>query len=400
MRRAAILVVVLGLTAMACGSGGDEVGFDQRSGRSTTSADSTTSTEASTTTAAAATTGAPAPTTRRPATTRAPGTTGRPSGPPTNVRFTQIASLSQPLDLAARPGDAGALYVAEKGGRVRVIRNGNVDPNPVIDLSGEVSEGGEQGLLGLTFNNTGSHFYVNITDDAGDTRILEFTAAGGGRRQLLFVDQPAGNHNGGGLQWGPDNHLYIALGDGGGADDTYGTGQRLDTPLGKLLRMNVADAPNYEIRAYGLRNPFRFSFDRANGDIWIGDVGQNAWEEVDRIPAGAGRLNFGWGRMEGNHPVGGNTPPSNHTPPVYEYSHSSGACIVTGGYVYRGSKMPGNDGMYVFLDVCIGDLWALQNGSRRSLGPNGKQIVSFGQDLAGELYAVSINGPVYRIDPA
>jgi glucose/arabinose dehydrogenase len=224
-------------------------------------------------------------------------------------------------------------------------------------------------------------------------------ANAGSRRLLLGVDQPAANHNGGGLQFGPDGRLYIALGDGGGANDTYGNGQNLSTPLGKLLRMNVADA-TYEIRAYGLRNPFRFSFDRANGDIWIGDVGQNAWEEVDRAPAGSGRLNFGWGLMEGNHPVNGRTPPPNHTPPVYEYPHASGGCIVTGGYVYRGSRMPGNVGMYVFVDVCIGDLWALQNGARRSLGAKGSQIVSFGQDLSGELYAVSLNGPVYRIDPA
>ena len=386
--------------AAACGSG-DDASFEQRSRRSTTSGKASTSTEATTTTTAAAgsTTGAAPATTRRPATTRAPATTGRPAAAPTAVRLTQIASLSSPLDLAARPGEPGALYVAEQGGRVRVIRNGNVDPNPVIDLSGEISTGGEQGLLGLTFNPSGSHLYVNITDRAGDTRILEFAMAGGARRQLLFVDQPAANHNGGGLQFGPDGRLYIALGDGGGGNDTYGNGQRLDTPLGKLLRMNVADG-SYEIRAYGLRNPFRFSFDRANGDIWIGDVGQNAWEEVDRIPAGAGKLNFGWGRMEGNHPVGSNTPPPNHTPPVHEYSHSGGGCIVTGGYVYRGARMPGNDGMYVFIDVCIGDLWALQNGARRSLGPKPKQIVSFGQDLGGELYAVSLNGPVYRIDPA
>jgi glucose/arabinose dehydrogenase len=314
------------------------------------------------------------------------------------VRLTQIASLNAPLDLAARPGEPDALYVAEKGGRVRVIRNGNVEGGSVFDLSGEVSTGGEQGLLGLAFNPSGTHLYVNYTDRAGDTRILELAMAGGGRRQLLVVDQPYANHNGGGVKFGPDGRLYIALGDGGAGNDPHGNGQNLDTPLGKLLRMNVADA-TYDIRAYGLRNPFRFSFDRANGDVWLGDVGQNAWEEVDRIPAGAGRLNFGWGRMEGNHPVGSNSPPSNHTPPVHEYSHASGGCIVTGGFVYRGARMPGNNGMYVFIDVCIGDLWALQNGVRRSLGPKPNQIVSFGEDLAGELYAVSLSGPVYRIDP-
>jgi glucose/arabinose dehydrogenase len=319
------------------------------------------------------------------------------------VRLTQIAALSQPLDLAARPGDPGSLYVAEKGGRVRAIRNGAVDGTVVLDLSGEVSTGGEQGLLGLTFNGTGDKLYVNITDRAGDTRILEFGMSGGqanagARRQLLFVNQPATNHNGGGLQWGPDGRLYIALGDGGGANDTYGNGQNLGTPLAKLLRMNVADG-SYEARAYGLRNPFRFSFDRSTADIWIGDVGQNAWEEVDVARAGTGRLNFGWGRMEGNHPVGSNTPPPDHTPPVYEYSHSSGGCVVTGGYVYRGSRIPTLAGTYLFTDVCIGDLWGLAGGTRYSLGPKAAQLVSFGQDLAGELYALSLNGPVYRVDP-
>jgi glucose/arabinose dehydrogenase len=394
------------MVAAACGKG-DEASFDQRAARTTTtSAANATSTEVPTTVAGATATGPPVTkrpgTTARPGTTRAPGTAAPAS--PTNVRLTQIAALSQPLDLASRTGDPASLYVAEKGGRVRAIRNGAVDPTAVLDVSGEVSTGGEQGLLGLTFSPDGSHLYVNITDRAGDTRILEFAMAGGqanagSRRQLLLVDQPYANHNGGGLQFGPDGRLYIGLGDGGSGNDPQGNGQNLNTPLGKLLRMNVADG-SYDLRAYGLRNPFRFSFDRSNGDIWIGDVGQDAWEEVDRAPAGSGRLNFGWGRMEGNHPVGSNTAPPNHTPPVHEYSHSTGACVVTGGYVYRGSRMPGNNGMYVFIDVCIGDLWALQNGARRSLGPKAQQIVSFGQDLSGELYALSLNGPVYRIDPA
>jgi glucose/arabinose dehydrogenase len=315
------------------------------------------------------------------------------------VRLTQIASLNQPLDLAARPGEAGALYVAEKGGRVRVIRNGNVEPNPVFDLSGEVSTGGEQGLLGITFNASGSHLYAYITDRGGDVRVHELAMAGGGRREVLFVEHSsAGNHNGGGVQFGPDGQLYAAVGDGGGAGDPEGDAQNLNSRLGKILRINV-DSGAVAVHEYGLRNPFRFSFDRATGDVWIGDVGQGAWEEIDRAPAGSGQLNFGWNRMEGNHPYNGGSPPANHTPPVYEYSHSSGGCVVTGGYVYRGSRMPGNNGMYVFIDVCIGDLWALQNGARRSLGPKAQQIVSFGQDLAGELYAVSLNGPVYRIDP-
>jgi glucose/arabinose dehydrogenase len=323
-----------------------------------------------------------------------------------NLKLTPIGTFSSPLDLSARPGEANALYVAEKGGRVRAIRGGVIDPAVVLDLSGEVSSGSEQGLLGLTFGPDGSHIYVNITDAAGDTNILEFAMSGGvantaTRRRLLFADQPAANHNGGGLKFGPDGRLYIALGDGGGGNDTYGNGQNLTAgnPFAKLLRMNVADG-TWVVNDYGLRNPFRFSFDRANGDIYIGDVGQGAWEEVDRAPAGSGLLNFGWARMEGNHPVGSATPPPNHTPPIHEYSHSSGGCVVTGGFVYRGSAIPGLVGTYVFNDMCIGKLWGLSGGVRRDLGPTFSSGVSFGEDLTGELYAVSLDGPIYRIDPA
>ncbi|MDQ1374224.1 MAG: hypothetical protein QOJ09_1562 [Actinomycetota bacterium] len=316
-----------------------------------------------------------------------------------NIKLTQVAALSQPLDLAARPGEPNALYIAEKGGRVRVIRNGVVDPNPVFNLSGEVSTGSEQGLLGMTFDPNGSHLDVNITDRSGNTHILELAMAGGGRRDLLQVQQPYANHNGGGLQFGPDGRLYVALGDGGSANDPNNNGQNLGTPLGKLLRMNVADA-SYDVKDYGLRNPFRFSFDRANGDIWIGDVGQDAWEEVDHEPAGSGRLNYGWSIMEGNHRIKNGNLGADYRPPVHEYSHSGGGCVVTGGYVYRGRAIPGLQGTYVFNDLCIGDVWGFSGGARRNLGPNAQQIVSYGQDSGGELYAVSLNGPIYRIDPA
>jgi glucose/arabinose dehydrogenase len=317
-----------------------------------------------------------------------------------NIKLTQIAQLSSPLDLTGRPGEPNALYVAEKGGRVRVIRNGNLDPNAVFDLSGEVSGGSEQGLLGITFNSNGSHLYAYITDRGGDVRVLELAMTGGGRREVLFVEHSsAGNHNGGGLQWGSDGMLYAAVGDGGGAGDPEGDAQNLNSRLGKILRINVASGA-VAVHEYGLRNPFRFSFDRATGGIWIGDVGQNAWEEVSVDGDGRGGHNFGWNRMEGTHRYNGGTPPPNHTPPVYEYSHQSGGCVVTGGYVYRGSRIPGLVGTYVFIDVCIGDLWGFASGARRSLGPKATQIVSFGQDLGGELYAVSLNGPLYRIDPA
>jgi glucose/arabinose dehydrogenase len=409
--------LVLSLLLTACG-GGDDAAFDQRTGRprrgtgtSTTAVDGVDA-GTSTTSSPPATSGSA--TTRPRSNTTRPGTTPttRPAPPPgpVNLRLVEVGRLAAPLDLTGRPGDS-ALYVAEKGGRVRAIRAGVIDPVPVLDLSGEVSTGGEQGLLGMAFSRDGSRLYVNITDRDGDTRILEFGMMGAvadtsTRRQLLFVDQPFPNHNGGGLQVGADNFLYIALGDGGSGNDPMNNGQNLSTPLGKLLRLDPRQAnPQWQIWDYGLRNPFRFSFDRQTGDIWIGDVGQNAWEEVDFEPVGTGGKNYGWARMEGNHPVPGKGgPPPNHTPPVYEYANANGACVVTGGYVYRGSRIPGLIGTYVFADFCIGRLWGLSRvGDQfpfRALGPEAPNIASFGQDNDGELYVVSLDGPIYRIDPA
>jgi glucose/arabinose dehydrogenase len=261
----------------------------------------------------------------------------------------------------------------------------------------------------MTFNRDGGRLYVNITDLTGDTRILEFAMVGnradvGSRRQLLFVDQPFPNHNGGGLQVGPDGFLYIALGDGGSANDPLDNAQNLNTPLGKLVRLDPRlSTPQWQIWDRGLRNPFRFSFDRTTNDIWIGDVGQNAWEEVDFEPANTGARNFGWAYMEGNHRVQGKpAPPDGLTPPVYEYAHggaTASACTVTGGYVYRGARIPALTGTYVFADFCIGEVWGLNSGFHK-LGPSADSIASFGQDNGGELYVVSLDGPVLRIDPA
>jgi glucose/arabinose dehydrogenase len=421
-RRGVASLFVLSLLLTACG-GGDQAAFDQRTGRARRGAVGPTSStgdgvEVGTSTSVAVQPG----TTARSATTRPrtnttrPGTTPPTTGPPppVNLKLTEVARLSAPLDLTGRPGDS-ALYVAEKGGVVRAIRGGVVAPTPVLDLSGEVSTGAEQGLVGMAFNRDGSRLYVNITNRAGNTEILEFAMAGAvadgsTRRLLLAVDQPFANHNGGGLAVGTDSFLYIALGDGGSGNDPLNNGQRLNTPLGKLVRLNPAVPPadpyaNYSIWDYGLRNPFRFSFDRQTGDIWIGDVGQNAWEEVDFEPVGTGARNYGWGYMEGNHHVTGKPPePANHTRPVYEYSHGSGGCVVTGGYVYRGSRIPGLIGTYVFADYCIGDLWGLTRVNDqfpfRALGPEADNIASFGQDNEGELYVVSLDGPVFRIDPA
>jgi glucose/arabinose dehydrogenase len=307
---------------------------------------------------------------------------------------------------------------------VVAIRDGHVATRPVLDLSDSVSLGGEQGLLGLTFSPDGRYLYVNYTDVDGDTRIVAYAMHGDhavltSRRQLLFVDQPYDNHNGGDLVFGPDGDLYIGLGDGGSGGDPQGNGQSLDTLLGKMLRIEPtpSGAKPYrvpgdnpfvgdpgtrpEIWSYGLRNPWRYSFDLATGDLWIADVGQSAWEEIDRVPAGSrGGENFGWNLLEGTHRYAGAAPPG-AVPPVYEYSHASG-CVVIGGDVYRGSDIPQLVGWYVFADFCTGDLQAIRvqpDGTVEhvDLGATLPNVSSFGTDAAGELYATSLDGGVYRI---
>jgi glucose/arabinose dehydrogenase len=269
--------------------------------------------------------------------------------------------------------------------------------------------------------------YVNFTDTKGDTHVTEFAMHDGrvdtdSRRDVLFVDQPFSNHNGGNLVFGPDGYLYLGLGDGGGAGDPDGNGQSLATLLGKMLRISPrpsggepygipsdnpfvgVDGARPEIWAYGLRNPWRYSFDRTTGALWIGDVGQSAWEEVDEQPSRApsGR-NYGWNTMEGSHAFEGEAP-SGVVLPVYEYSHATGGCVVTGGYVYRGSAIPDLWGAYVFADFCLGALEALQvrDGKvieQRDLGPTLRDVSSFGEDAEGELYAMSLDGGLYELVP-
>ena len=297
----------------------------------------------------------------------------------------------------------------------------------MLDIGDEVSLGGEQGLLGLVFSPDGRYLYVNFTDVNGDTHVVVFEMRDGHavldtRREILSVAQPYSNHNGGDLVFGPDGYLYIGLGDGGSGGDPEGNGQSLSTLLGKMLRIDPtptganpyeipADNPfvdradaRGEIWAYGLRNPWRYSFDRVPGDLWIGDVGQSAWEEVDRQVAGspAGQ-NYGWNLLEGTHPYSGDKAPTDTLPPVYEYSHNAGGCVVTGGYVYRGEAIPALLGTYVFADFCIGRLEGLRLVDGRTdheqLGAVESNISSFGEDASGELYALSLDGPVYRLAP-
>jgi glucose/arabinose dehydrogenase len=343
------------------------------------------------------------------------------------VALTPVASLEQPVAMAVRSGDA-ALYVAEKTGRVRAIRDGQVDPTPVLSLAGQVAGGFEQGLLGLAFSPDGSRLYVDLTDPAGDTHVVEYQMSGGRAdpataRQLLFVEQPFSNHNGGQLVVTADGRLWIALGDGGSGGDPQDNAQSLNRLLGKILRIDPLPsggqpytvppdnpfvgrpASRPEVWAYGLRNPWRFSFDRATGDLWIADVGQSAREEINFVAAGSGGgQNFGWARMEGTLPYAG-TPPPDAVAPIFDYARSGGNCSVTGGYVYRGSRIPGLVGAYLFADFCLGRVRALrQSGgqvtAQRTFAAAAPNVTSFGQDQAGELYVLSLEGGVYRIDPA
>ena len=302
-------------------------------------------------------------------------------------------------------------------------------PTRVLDLRGKVSGGNEQGLLGLTFAPDGTHLYVDFTDTAGDTHVQEFAMKGdvadtGSRRELLFVKQPFSNHNGGEVTFGPDGMLYIGLGDGGSGGDPMGNGQNNTQLLGKILRINPkatatgpysvpADNPfvsnqqnRPEIWQWGLRNPWRFSFDRATGNMWIGDVGQNAYEEVDFATAGKGGINFGWSQREGLHEFKGPRP-AGAVDPVIEYAHEDGGVSVTGGYVYRGTRIPNLVGAYLYADFSAGHVIAAQQQAGRVVSSRDMDAIvsgglsSFGQDNSGELYVLNLGeGQVMRIDPA
>jgi glucose/arabinose dehydrogenase len=365
--------------------------------------------------------------------TSAPATTpgGSPQLGAANVKLTPVAQLEDPTAMTTRQGD-NALYVTEQVGSVRAVRNGQLDAAPVLDITADVGSGGERGLLGLDFSRDGTRLYVHYTNRNGDTRVDEYTMQGntadaGSRRQLLAVAQPQPNHNGGELTFGPDGLLYLGLGDGGGAGDSGsghapgGNGQSLDTLLGKILRIDPTPSGDRqytippsnpfanggglpEIWAYGLRNPWKFSWDRETDDMWIADVGQNAWEEVDFLPAGEGAgANFGWNRLEGNHEFQGQAP-DGAIPPIHEYP-LNGTCAAIGGYVYRGSKIPDLTGAYVYTDYCESTIRALLErdgrvADQRDLGIQGTQVTAFGEDQDGELYVLSQGDGLQRIDPA
>jgi glucose/arabinose dehydrogenase len=402
-QRLAIGAVAVAVTAAACGSG------QRAQGPSPTAV-------------AGSGSGGPAPS------FTAPGSSGSPvPSLDVAVRLVRVASLDSPLAMAIRQDDPD-LYIAEQGGRVFTLRSGGVDPTPVLDLSARISVGGERGLLGLAFSPDGRFLYASFTNENGDSEIDEFPFSGGrvvgAARRVLLVRQPFANHNGGGIAFGPDGYLYFGLGDGGSEGDPQDNGQSMTTLLGKMLRIDPRPSNGRphgippgnpfvgrpgvppETWASGLRNPWRFSFDRETGDLWIGDVGQNEWEEVDFQPASSrGGENYGWRRFEGTHRYDRSPVTGPVVPPVYEYSHQGGGCVVTGGYVYRGSAIPQLRGAYIFADFCMGRIMALRLvGGRvtgpRPLGVTVGSLASFGQDQQGELYALSLDGGVYRIAPA
>jgi glucose/arabinose dehydrogenase len=342
-----------------------------------------------------------------------------------------VSGLENPL-LVTHAGDgSGRVFVVEQIGRIRIVRNGRAVADPFLDISGLVTAGGEQGLLGLAFHpdyaNNG-RFFVNYTDSNGDDVVAEYgtssdpdRADDSSGRVLIEIDDPFSNHNGGHLAFGDDGYLYVATGDGGGGGDPLESGQSLNTLLGKLLRIDVdstsgdfpygippdnpfvdrADA-RPEIWAYGLRNPWRFSFDA--GDIWIGDVGQSALEEINRMPAHRAGLNYGWNTMEGDACF---DPPSDCDRkglvlPIATYTHDRG-CSVTGGYVYRGDEFRSLQGVYFFGDYCSGFIWAVDAAGGATREPrivleSNHSISSFGVDAAGELYLTDISsGEVLQI---
>jgi glucose/arabinose dehydrogenase len=292
---------------------------------------------------------------------------------------------------------------------ILVLEGEELGEEPFLDVRDLVTSGGEQGLLSVAFHpdyEQNRLFYVNYTDLQGDTRVVEYEATGGPqtrRRELLFVDQPYANHNGGQVVFGPDGLLYVGMGDGGSGGDPENRAQNLSSRLGKLLRLDVSrEGATWEMVAYGLRNPWRFSFDRETGDLWIGDVGQGEIEEVDYLPRDTqGLVNFGWDVLEGTQPFEDKepNPRGELVGPVAEYGHDQG-CSITGGFVYRGQRIPAARGLYFYGDYCSGLVWTFDPEEERiRLLPFEVQgLSSFGEDAAGELYLVTLDGALFRLE--
>jgi glucose/arabinose dehydrogenase len=323
------------------------------------------------------------------------------------------SGLSALTGISSTPSEPRRLYAVEQVGRIRYLVNGRVR-GTFLDIRDRITSGGEQGLLSVAFHPSyarNHRFYVNYTDRGGHTRVVEFRSRNGrgvksSARQLLFVSQPYANHNGGQLQFDRSGLLYVGMGDGGSGGDPGNRAQRMNERLGKLLRTNPLRRPvRWQIVGLGLRNPWRFTFDRANGDLYIADVGQNAWEEIDYRPrVQIGTLaNYGWKPFEGrarfsNTALG----PGQLVAPVHVYANDGDNCSVTGGYVYRGRAVPTAVGRYFFGDYCSGNVWSLRIEDGRAVDVRRESfrvagLASFGEDVAGELYFATGSGRIFRL---
>jgi glucose/arabinose dehydrogenase len=362
----------------------------------------------------------------------------KPAGPAVSaargVGLKRVGSFSSPVYVTAPPGDTHRLFVVERAGRIRVVKDGRKLATPFLDISSQVSTDSERGLLSMAFApdyKTSRRFYVYFTDHSGDIHIQELKrskssanrAAPGARNLLTIAHHEFGNHDGGQLQFGPDGRLYAGVGDGGSGGDPHNHGQSLNSDLGKLLRIDprtrsgkrqfgVKGNPfagrrgaRAEIWAYGLRNPWRFSFDRATGDLVIGDVGQDTVEEIDFARRGSGRgANYGWNVFEGNRRFRSGSAPGAVRPRV-THTHAAGYCSITGGYVVRDRALGSLYGRYVYGDLCKSALRSVKLGRRggasgdRALSVSVRNLVSFGQDARGRVYVVSIDGQVSRLVP-
>ena len=351
------------------------------------------------------------------------------------VTLTKLGDFDEPLYVTQPRGESADLFVVQRTGAIRVIHDGTVQPQPFLDVSARITSAGtEQGLLSMAFAPDyakSGRFYVDYTDTNGDTRVVEYRRSAGNplradpgsAREVLGVKQPFENHNGGLVLFGPDGDLYIGLGDGGAEGDPQRNGQNLGTLLGKILRIDPLQqggkpygipkgnpfvgraGARPEIFEYGLRNPWRFSFDPFNRALAIGDVGQNEFEEVDYLPRGrAAGANLGWSAFEGYARFNSDQSAAGAVPPIFVYSHSGGGCSITGGYVVRDRRLPTLYRRYLYGDFCLGELHSLipalpKARDDKPLGLKVPALSSFGEDSAGHVYVTSLSGPVYRLDP-
>ncbi|MCC6790968.1 MAG: PQQ-dependent sugar dehydrogenase [Thermomicrobiales bacterium] len=353
------------------------------------------------------------------------------------VGFERVADgFARPVQIVDPNDGSGRLFVVEQVGTIRILIDGDIQDEPFLDIVYEISSGNEQGLLSMAlhpnFAENGT-FFIDYTDVDGNTQIERWQVSADNPNQadpesavtVLSVAQPYPNHNGGLLLFGPDGYLYVGLGDGGSQGDPEGNGQDLGALLGKILRIDVdnpAEGQEYgipddnpfvgdegaagEVWAYGLRNPWRFSFDRETGDLYIADVGQNVYEEVSVLPAGGDERNFGWNLMEGPACYAvENCDPAGLVAPFFSYTHDEGGCSVTGGYVYRGESIRALQGVYLTADYCTGLLWGVGKnaaGEWVASAPieTGLSVSSFGEDADGELYVIDLSGGIYRVTAA